>query len=199
MKTETTTVPGARSPSTAAEAAPAALVWIDAREAVIVRVVDHEASIDRIQSDVPAHRRSVGHVRHEPATRHGGGRDGTAGEPRRLEHLEAFCRHVAARIPTTTDVVVMGPGTVRHHLERRLRHAAGSRSTRRIDGLPAGRMTDRQLIAWLRSYLEDEPRRSTVGAYRWTGAPETEASGRHVFTPHRTFEKPRRQSEDGDG
>jgi hypothetical protein len=178
--------------------APAQLVWIDAREAVIVRLADREAYLERIRSDVPARHRSVGHVRHEPATRHGGGRDASAGEPRRLEHLEAFCRSVAERIPTTTDVVVMGPGTVRHHLERRLRHAAGSRSTRRIEGLPAGRMTDRQLIAWLRGYVDDEPRRTTVGAYRWTGAPEMEASGHPVFTPHRTFEKPPRHSE-GDG
>lgn len=160
------------------------LVWIDTREAVIVRLVDHDATVERIRSDVPARHRSVGHA------------DAAAGEPRRLEHLEAFCRQVAERIPTTSDVVVMGPGTVRHHLERRLRHAAGSRSTRRIEGLPAGRMRDRQLIAWLRGYLEDEPRRTTVGAYRWTGAPDLEASGHPVFTPHRTFEKARHHMED---
>jgi hypothetical protein len=174
---------------------PVELVWIDAREAVIVRVVDHGASVERIRSDVPGRHRSVGHIRHDPA-RHGGGRDAAAGEPRRLEHLEAFCRAVAERIPTTSDVVVMGPGTVRHHLERRLRHAAGSRATRRMEGLPAGRMTDGQLVAWLKGYLEDEPRRTTVGAYRWTGAPDVEASGHPVFTPRRTFGKPPRSNED---
>ena len=186
----------ARSDSHPAERAPAVLVWIDAREAVITRLVDEVASVERLASDVPAHRRSTGHIRHEPGTRHGGGREATAGEPRRLEHLDAFCKRVAERIPATTDVVVMGPGTVRHHLERRLRAAGGALATRRIAGLPAGRMTDRQLIAWLRRYVEDEPRRSTVGAYRWTGAPELEPSGHPVFSPRRTFEKPSRDKED---
>jgi hypothetical protein len=175
--------------------APAALVWIDAREAVIVRVVDDAPTIERISSDVPPHHRSTGHIRHEPGTRHGGGHEATAGEPRRLEHLESFCKHVAERIPVTSDVVVIGPGTVRHHLERRVRAAGGALATRRITGLPAGRMTDRQLVAWLRRYMEDEPRRSTVGAYRWSGEPDLEASGHPVFTPRRTFEKPMREEE----
>jgi hypothetical protein len=187
----------ARSEGHPADSAPVVLVWIDARDAVITEIVDDAASVERLTSDVPAHHRSTGHIRHEPGTRHGGGGAATAGEPRRLEHLDAFCKRVAGRIPVSADVVVMGPGTVRYHLERRLRAAGGVHAMRRIAGLPAGRMTDRQLVAWLRRYLEDEPRRSTVGAYRWSGPPEVEASGRPAFTPRRTFEKPSRDNEDG--
>ena len=191
----TTTV--ARRDGAPVDKAGAALVWIDAREAVIVRIGEDGPRIERLRSDVPAHRRSTGHIRHDPSTRHGGGREATAGEPRRLAHLEAFCKRVAARIRPSEDVVVMGPGMVRHDLEDRLREAAAPQAKRRIDRLPAGRMTDRQLIAWLRRYLEEEARRSTVGAYRWTGAPKLEASGHPVFEPHRTFEKPTHEVEDG--
>ena len=181
------------------EATPAVLVWIDSREAVIVTIVDHDASVQRVWSDVPAHHRSTGHMRHDPSTRHGGGGDATAGEPRRLEHLEAFCKRVASRIPTTMDVVVLGPGTVRHHLEHRLREGGGPVPTRRVEALAAGRMSDHQLIAWLRRYMDEEPRRSTVGAYRWTGVPQLEASGHPVFTPRRTFVKRTQQGEDARG
>ena len=174
-----------------------ALVWIDAREAAIVRLAHHEASIERLRSDVPAHHRSTRHVRHDPAMRHGGGGEAASGEPRRLEHLELFCKRVAERIPPTHDVVVMGPGMVRHHLEARLRAAGGPGGRRRIEQLPAGRMTDGQLVAWLRRHVDDEPRRTTVGAYRWTSAPTTEASGHRVFEPRRTFEKRSREVHGG--
>ncbi|HSL76351.1 MAG TPA: hypothetical protein VK867_05360, partial [Candidatus Limnocylindrales bacterium] len=62
------------------EPASTALVWIDAREATIVRVSGDGATVRRLESEVPAHHRSTGHVRHEPSVRHGGGRDQSAGE-----------------------------------------------------------------------------------------------------------------------
>lgn len=187
------TAPPERHP---AASAPAVLVWIDAREAVITTLADDVASVERVTSDVPGRHRATGHIRHEAGIRHGGGHEATAGEPRRLEHLDAFCKRVAELVPATADVVVMGPGMVRHHLERRLHVAGGVLTTRRVVSHPAGRMTERQLTAWLRRYVEDEPRRSTVGAYRWTGAPKLEASGHPVFSPRRTFEKPSRHKED---
>jgi hypothetical protein len=61
------------------------LVWIDAREAVVVRWVAGTSVVERIESDVPAHHRATGHVRHDPNVRHGGGGvSQTAGEPHRL-------------------------------------------------------------------------------------------------------------------
>ena len=39
---------------------PQTLVWLDAREAVVARWRDGAISLDRIESDVPPHRRGTG-------------------------------------------------------------------------------------------------------------------------------------------
>ena len=155
----------ARPPVTANVGRAGALVWIDAREAVIVRWVDGASSVERLESDVPAHRRSTGHVRHDPMTRHGGGgASQTAGEPRRLEHLDRFVEEVADRLAGDEDVVLLGPGTVYERLEARLREIdAQGRRSRPIIARPADRLTERQLIAQLREHLGASARRRRVG------------------------------------
>ncbi len=54
-----------------------------------------------MRSDVPAHHRATGHVRHDAAVRPGGGAPKAAGEPHRLEHLAQFVDDVANRLPAT--------------------------------------------------------------------------------------------------
>ena len=49
------------------------LVWIDAREAVIIRMQGDRARIERVELEVPPHHRANGRVRHDPAICHGGG------------------------------------------------------------------------------------------------------------------------------
>ena len=141
------------------------LVWIDASGALVVRLIRGRARLDRVVSDVPPHRRSTGHVRHDPRVRHGGGgRPQTAGEPQRLEHLGRFVEAVAARVPPTDDVLVVGPGPVPGRLARRLgaldrRHGR----TRAIVREPSAPATDRELVARLRAFAGTPARRRTVG------------------------------------
>jgi hypothetical protein len=141
------------------------LVWIDARQAVIARWTEGASSVERLESDVPVHRRSTGHVRHDPMTRHGGGgAPQTAGEPRRLEHLDRFVDEVAARLAGDTDVVILGPGTVHERLEARLRELdAQEHRTRAVDVRRAARLTEPQLVAELREHLGVGARRRRVG------------------------------------
>ncbi len=140
------------------------LVWIDAEEAVIVRWNDGEASLERLESDVPGRRRSTGHVRHDPRVRHGGG--GTpqsAGEPRRLEHLRQFVDEVAGRVGPAEDLMILGTGTVRKRLERLVRAADERRQVvRAITNEAAARLTDPQLVAHLRHALGDDPPRRAI-------------------------------------
>jgi hypothetical protein len=166
---------------------PTILVWIDSREAVIVRWLDGRSRIERIESDIPAHHRATGHVRHDPCCRHGGGGvRQTAGEPHRLEHLERFLDQVAARVQGE-DLLLLGPGTIREHLERRIRADDDRRHiTRTIQAEPAGPLSERRLIARLRQHLGDEPRRHTVGPYRWTGSVLVKASGWPRVLPRST-------------
>jgi hypothetical protein len=181
------------------------LVWIDAREAVLVDLDESGPHVERVTSDVPAHHRATGHVRHDPAIRHGGGRPQTSGEPRRIEYLARFVEEVAARLPTSHDLIVLGQGTVHEQLSRHLEETDRRHGyVRDIRCAAMPRRTDRQLIAYLRE-VEGEPlRRRTVGAYRWSEPVVTNASGQGSPGPRR-MAKPRSRSgrsavaEDGEG
>lgn len=144
---------------------PSTLIWIDAREAVIVRWSGDPAVVERVLSDVPAHRRATGHVRYDPGVRHGGGRPQTAGEPHRLEHLRRFVERVADRLGNVDDLLVIGPGGVHERLARRVREADRDHGrTRIVSCRTAAPATERQLIARLRLFAGAAPRRRTVGA-----------------------------------
>jgi hypothetical protein len=144
------------------------LVWIDAREAIIVRWHDGEADIERLASDVPVHRRSTGHVRHDPQIRHGGGGSRQdAGEARRNEHLGRFVGAVAERLDTDDALTVVGPGTVREQLADSVRDRDAARTTpREVACEPSHRLTDRQLIARVRHLAGADPRRRRIGRGR---------------------------------
>lgn len=139
------------------------LVWVDAREALIARWVDDAAHLDRIESDVPAHRQSAGHVRHDPALRPGGGGGtaATSGEPHRLEHLARFLDTVAGRLPDG-DLEIIGPGTVHEHLAQVVR-AADAQGIRHVTTTQSARLTNGQLVARLRHLVGHDPRRRSPG------------------------------------
>lgn len=150
------------------------LVWIDAREAVIVRSRGKSGWIERVESEVHRHHRSTGHVWHDPAFHGGGGWVRDAGEPHRLEHMRTFLRRVARRLPLAEDVAVIGPGVVHDRLAAELRDDdAEHLRTRIVATAPAPRMTARQLVAYRRRLAGEEPRRRTVGSWRWSGGTET--------------------------
>ena len=140
-------------------AAPIVLVWIDTRRAAIARWDGAAGTVEQLVSDVPVHHSGMGLVRHTP-DRHGGGQSQDAEDHDRLEHLERFLEQVAERLESAARVVIIGPGTVREHLERRLREAdAVHRRDRLAGGGPSGPLTDRQLVKRLREIQGDVPRR----------------------------------------
>jgi hypothetical protein len=143
------------------------VVWIDAEDAVLVSWRDREATIARIHSDVPPHRRSVRHIRHDPLVRHGGGASQTAAEARRRNHLARFVETVRSHLPGTDDVTILGSGLVHEELERALREDDRvHRRSRSITSAAAPRLTDRQLVARARQLAGDAPRRRRVGGIR---------------------------------
>jgi hypothetical protein len=171
------------------------LVWIDAREAVIVRLQGGRARSERVQSEVPAHRRATGHIRHDPGMRHGGGGGPqTAGEPHRIEHLNRFVADIANRLAADDDLLILGPGTVHERLARQLSESDEHHGRHRdISCQTSPPLTDRQLIALLRRSAGVEPRRQTVGAYRWNERPGHRPSGQLDLPPRRVVSKPPRQ------
>jgi hypothetical protein len=175
-------------------ARPSTLVWIDAREAIIVRWQDAGVRLQRVDSDVPAHHRATGHVRHDPAVgQGGGGPPQTAGEPHRLEHLGRFVEEVASHLGADDDLLILGPGTVHERLERLVRERDAHQGRHRdITCEASPPRTDRQLIARFRHVAGMDARRRTVGAYRWSEPPKQRPSGQSQVQPRRVIEKPPR-------
>ena len=179
-------------------ATPAAvtLVWIDSREAIVVRGGDRHVRFAHVPAGVPAHHRATGHIRHDPSVRHGGGGPHAGGEANRLEHLTRFLETVAHRLPNDEDLLLIGPGTVHEHLARLVQQQDGvHRNRRRVVSERAPRMSRHQLATRLVRAMGEEPRRHSVGAYRWTmGAPP--ARDRAAW-PRRVVEKPSHRPDDG--
>ena len=146
---------------------PHALVWIDSKAAIVVRWEDDQARIERVTSEVPDHHKSTGHVRHDPAIRHGGGRSQDADESRRHEYLGRFLKNVTLRLPDDADLTVLGPGTAHEHLLRTIRASDAEHNHRRqVAGRRSSRMTDRQLVAVLRELEGAEAPRRAAGVPR---------------------------------
>jgi hypothetical protein len=175
------------------EARRVTLVWLDAAQAVIVGLRGDRARLERVESEVPAHRRATGHVRHDPAVRHGGGGSPqTAGEPHRFEHLNRFVVNIANRLPPGDDLLILGPGTVHERLEQHLSESDGRHGRHRdISCQTSPPLTDRQLIALLRRFAGVEPRRRSVGAYRWSQPSAHRPSGQADLPPRRVVKKQR--------
>jgi hypothetical protein len=95
------------------------------------------------------HRHSTGEMGPDPTV-----------ETQRLDHLARFVTQVAQRLPADDDVLLLGPGTVRGHLEKQLRAVDHGRDRpRTIVNEAAPPMTERQLIARLREEIGVPPRR----------------------------------------
>jgi len=167
MSAPTSRLPLGGGPAWRAGSRPAALVWIDTERALIGRCdgLPDELTTEGLTSDVPAHHRSTGHLRHDPSRHGGGGPASDLIERSREEHLRRFVDAVAERVPPD-PVEVLGPGTTREHLVRRLRERDVAQGlTRDISCLPSGMLTDRQFVARLR-FLAGRPaprRRSPTG------------------------------------
>jgi hypothetical protein len=146
-----------------------ALVWIDSEGARILRWRSRVIT-ETINSDVPTRVTGTAHVRHDPLVRHGGsGRGQDDAERRRNEHLRAFLRVVADRLHQDDQVEILGTGTVGERLATLLRRqSARGRRRQTVIAVRSDALTARQLAARLRQRLDVNPRRTTVGAYRWT-------------------------------
>lgn len=171
----------------------ACLVWIDSREAFVARLEEDEVHLERLESDVPAHHRATGHVRHDPGIRQGGGGGApqTAGEPHRVEHLRRFIDLVADRLGPGDDLLILGPGTVPEQLERHVAEGdAHHGRDREVVFEAAARRTPRQLAARLRAFAGVPTRRRTVGSATWSEPDAAHPAGSQPARPRRPADEP---------
>lgn len=134
------------------------LVWIDSEEAIIVRWADR-ATVEHVRSSIRSHGYFEGRGPVAVSGRHGdGGAD--AAERARRDDLRLFVEDIAARVPPTDDVAVVGPGVLRGRLERTLRADDRRHGRRRlIHSSAAERLTEQELVARVRTLAGDEPPR----------------------------------------
>jgi hypothetical protein len=161
-----------------------------------VRGGDPGVRLAQIPAGIPAQHHATGHVRHDPCVRHGGSGPHAGGPSNRLEHLTRFLATVAHRLPLDEDLLIIGPGTVHEHLARLVRtQDTGHRNHRRILSERVPRLSRSQLAARLHRAMGEEPRRHSVGAYRWTTAEPPPPHDR-AARPRRVVEKRPHQPDD---
>jgi hypothetical protein len=125
-------------------------VWISAASATVLHWSPEHTVRHRIDSTVPGRHRSTG----RPPTEH------PAGEGHRDEHMRTFFGEVARALPADGDLLLVGDGEVVEHFAEHLRAAdAGQGRSRRIELEKAGPLTERELLARIRTYVQAPPRR----------------------------------------
>jgi hypothetical protein len=139
------------------------VIWVDGRQAIVAFWVGYPI-VSAFAADIPARHRSTGHLRHDPAVRHGGGGvpdDRIARE--RAGHVARHLGRVAGAVPTTGPVLVLGPGELGEMLGARLRTAdRRAHRQRPVDVKASGPLTERQLVARLRVLAGAPPKRRVV-------------------------------------
>jgi hypothetical protein len=127
-------------------------VWISATSATVIRWGPQSSLRHRIVSTVPGRHRSTGRP---PTEAH------PAGEGHRDEHMRTFFGEVARSLAGEDDLLLVGDGEVVEHFAEYVR-ALDPRpgQPRRIEIEKSGPVTDRQLLARLRSFAGAPARRT---------------------------------------
>jgi hypothetical protein len=126
-------------------------VWISASSATVLRWSPEHTVRHRIDSSVPGRHRSTGRP---PTEAH------PAGEGHRDEHMRTFFAQVAHAMPVEDDLLLVGDGEVVEHFAEQVRIDDDSHGrTRRIEVEKGGPLTERQLLARIRSFAGSPARR----------------------------------------
>ncbi len=119
-------------------------VWISANSATVLRWSPELTVRHRIDSTVPGRHRSTGRP---PTEKH------PAGEGHRVEHMRTFFVHVSQVLPVDDDLLLIGDGEVVEHFAEQVRTDDDSHGRRRrIEVEKGGPLTERQLLARIRTF-----------------------------------------------
>jgi hypothetical protein len=130
-------------------------VWISANSATMLRWSPELTVRHSIDSMVPGRHRSTG----RPPTGQPAG-----GEGHRDEHMRSFLDQVAHAVPVDDDLLLVGDGEVVEHLADHIRADDASHGRRRrIQVEKSGAITERQLLARIRTFAGSPARRTLPG------------------------------------
>ena len=126
-------------------------VWISANSATMLRWSPELTVRHRIDSTVPGRHRSTG----RPPTEERQG-----GEGHRAEHMRTFFDEVAHALPVDDDLLMVGDGEVVEHFADHVRtDDQNHRRKRRIEVEKSGLVTERQLLARIRTFAGSPAKR----------------------------------------
>jgi len=127
-------------------------VWISANSATVLRWSPELTVRHRIDSTVPGRHRSTGRP---PTETH------PSGEGHRDEHLRTYFVQVAQALPVDDDLLLVGDGEVVEHFAEQVRSEEDSHGrTRRIEVEKSGPLTERQLLARIRTFAGSPAKRT---------------------------------------
>ena len=119
-------------------------IWISATSSTVLRWSPELTVRHRIDSTVPGRHRSTG----RPPTEERQG-----GEGHRDEHMRTFFDQVAHALPVDDDLLLVGDGEVVEHFANYVRRDDENHDrTRRIEVEKSGSVTERELLARIRSF-----------------------------------------------
>ena len=119
-------------------------VWMSATSATVLRWSPELTVRHRIDSTVPGRHRSTGR---QPTERH------PAGEGHRDEHMRSFFVAVGQALPVGDDLLLVGDGEVVEHFAEQVRADDDDHGrSRRIEVEKSGPLTERQLLARIRTF-----------------------------------------------
>jgi hypothetical protein len=138
---------------------PNAGLWIDHREAVVVKLLDKGVEIKRIQSD------SQTQLRRDGEPNHGSFESQLvpADDSRQREYTGHQDRYFDAIIFLLRDcgsILIFGPGETKGELRKRIEHHAGAQRIIVLE--TTDKMTEPQIVAMVRHHFECEAPKQAV-------------------------------------
>lgn len=126
-------------------------VWISASSATVLRWSSELTVRHRIDSSVPGRHRSTGRP---PTEKH------PASEGYRDEHMRTFFLQVTQALPIEDDLLLVGDGEVVEHFAEQVRADDDRHGRmRRIEVEKGGPLTERQLLARVRTFAGSPAKR----------------------------------------
>jgi hypothetical protein len=126
-------------------------VWISANSATVLRWSPELTVRHRIDSTVPGRHRATGRP---PTEKH------PAGEGNRDEHMRTFFVEVSQALSVDDDLLLVGDGEVVEHFAEQVRTDDASHGRkRRIEVEKSGPLTERQLLAQIRTFAGSPAKR----------------------------------------
>lgn len=136
-------------------------IWLDHREAIIVKLKDDSYTVDRIESEVESRHRSTGGTRGQRPFNHRSVNSAARSDRRRHNEWQHHYQHILSRMPKSGSVLLLGPGPAKTEFLGYL-NELGVNGIKIVGVEGTRRLTLGQLVARIKTTFGVETRASWV-------------------------------------